>query len=411
MSSTDQDAGLARPTDDTGPAQHLVGGWQRALAGDPQARAQWQTDQGGQWVWQRDGLLVKPTGAEWSSFGWSEYRPAALKELGNVAIELTVSGKAEAAGLSFGHFKDFLARLGPGTDRRHLQLEVDLAAGCWTFRVDGQLQDRCWWDAALQGTDDLVNGRLALKARGAEQVLFQDLTLHTFQASCRLSVVLTCYRFLQRMRVALRNWCHQTLPFGAYEVLVVNPGSPDGTHEHLAAVARSYPHVRIREVPVEPSLVMNKGAMINCGVRASRGEWVWLTDADCLFSPACAAAVLDRIRGQGPRLFYGRRLHLTACQTDALLAGRLDGVRDFEALCRSTSPKPPDDAPWGYTQIMHRSILELVPYPEDFNHFAHSDGMFAADCQRHGIQPEQIDGLFCLHLDHPFAWYGTNVFL
>lgn len=411
MSCTEQNTRDEWQTDGLPVLTQPVSEWQRALAGDQHARAQWQIAEGGKWLWQRDGVSVRNSGAEWSAFVWQRGRAPTFAALKNFLVEVTISGKAEAAGLSFGPYKDFLGELDPNRGARHLQLEVDVDAGRWAFRVDGQLQHRSWWDSAVGGVDDLVNGMLTFKAKRVERVLFQDLDIHTFQASCRLSVIMTCYRFLQRLRVSVRNWCHQSVASGLYEILVVNPNSPDGTHEYLAAVAHSYPDVRVRELAVGAELATNKGTMINRAIEASWGEWIWLTDADCLFSPRCAAAVLDQLGGRTRRLLYGQRRYLTAGQTDALLSGRIDGLRDFDALSQCATARAPEHAPWGYTQIVHRSTLGRLRYREELNHFAHSDGMFVEECRRHGILPETIDGLFCLHLDHPFAWYGTNVFL
>jgi hypothetical protein len=411
MSLPNQHARVGWSTDHLPLADHLMSEWQQALAGDRHAQAQWQIDEGGEWAWQSDGVTVRSDGAEWSAFGWQRCRAATLTALQNFIVEVTISGKAEAAGLSFGPYKDFLTGLDPNSGARHLQLEVDVGAGYWAFRVDGQLMNRCWWDAAIRGVDDLVHGTLTLKAKRVEHTLFQNLAIHTFQSSCRLSVIITCYRFLQRLRVSIRNWCHQSLPSGMYEVFVVNPSSPDGTHEHLAAVARSYPDVRIREVAVGATLATNKGIMINRAVDASHGDWIWLTDADCLFSPDCAAGVMGQIDGRTQRLFYGQRRSLAASQTAALLANRTDGLREFAALSQCANAKEPENAPAGYTQIVHRSTLGRVRYREGVNHFAQSDLMFVEDCRQRGIIPEQIDGLFCLHLDHPFAWYGTKIFL
>jgi hypothetical protein len=389
----------------------LMSEWQRALGGNQDAQAQWRVEEGGEWFWQSDGVSLRNNGTEWSAFSWQIYSAAMLRDLENFVVEVTISGKAEAAGLSFGPYKDFMSSLDANVGRRHLQLEVHGRTGCWAFRVDGQLMGRHWWDSAVCGVDDLLNGVLTLKAIRPEQVLFQDLTLHSFHASCQLSVIMTCHRFLQRLRVSLHNWCYQSLPVGSYEICVVNPNSPDGTHEHLGAVARSYPHVCIREVTVGSDLATNKGAMINRAVEASRGEWIWLTDADCLFSPDCAAAVMDQLGRRAQHLFYGQRRYLPASQTDALLSGRVDGLRQFELLSQCATIRVPENGPWGYTQIVHRSTLERVRYREELNHFAHSDGLFVDDCRRHGITTQQVDGLFCLHLDHPFAWYGTDIFL
>jgi Glycosyl transferase family 2 len=411
MSSTNQHARIGWYMDNSPLADHVMGEWKQALAGDQHAQAQWQIDEGGEWVWQSDGVSVRSGGAEWSAFGWQRCSTSTLKDLKNFIVEVTISGEAEAAGLSFGPYKDFLTGLDANSGARHLQVEVDVGAGCWAFRVDGLLMNRCWWDAAVRGVDDLADGTLTLKAKRVKRALFQDLAIHTFQSSCQLSVIITCYRFLQRLRVSLRNWCHQSLPSGIHEVLVVNPNSPDGTHEHLAAVAHSYPHVRVREVAVEANLATNKGVMINRAVDASHGDWIWLTDADCLFSPDCAASVMRQIDGRTQRLFYGQRRYLAASQTAALLANRIDGLREFQALSQRADAREPENAPVGYTQIMHRSTLGRMRYREGVNHFAYSDLMFVEDCRRRGIIPEQIDGLFCLHLDHPFAWHGTSAFL
>lgn len=389
----------------------LINEWKQALTGDQQAQTQWSTNQGGYWNWQANGLTVKSSGTEWSSINWYRFDKSIINNLKNFIIEVTISGKAETAGFSFGHFKDFLSDLDSKINRRHLQLEVDVSADCWAFRVDGRLQNRQWFDSAVQCVDDIINGMFSFKARNVEQVSFQNLTITTFQASCKLTIIMTSYRFLQRLRVSLRNWCQQSLPSGTIEVIVVNPHSPDGTHEHLAAVARSYPHMRICEVSVDPKMMTNKGAMINQAFKVSRGEWIWLTDADCLFSTRCASITLDQIEGQSQHLFYGQRRFLTTSQTDALLTGRIDGMRDFDELCRVPSIRTPENIPWGYTQIVHRTILERVPYREEINHFAHTDGLFVKDCNRHRILPKQVDGLICLHMDHPFAWYGTDIFL
>lgn len=384
--------------------------WQRALTGDAQARAQWNVVDG-DWGWDDAGVRVRATGPEWLAFSWRDWNADLARTLKNFLIEVKLSGKADAAGISFGAYKDFLTEIDPKDGTRHLQLEVDVDAGRWALRVDGRLKPRCWWDAAVTGVEDILNGELRLKVRGAQSVLFQDLATQRLDAPCRLTIVVTCYRFLQRLRLSLRNWCHQDVPAGTYEILVVNPQSPDGTHEHLAAVTRSYPHIRLREISVDSNLAMNKGAMINRAVAMSRGEWIWLTDADCLFGPESVATVLDQISDRPRHLFFGERRFLTASQTDALLSGRSDPVSEFDELANTAVARSAERYHWGYTQIVHRSTLERVPYDENNNHFAHSDGSFADACRRNGVSPQLVPGLFCLHLDHPFSWFGSDMFL
>jgi hypothetical protein len=373
--------------------------------------AQWEVIDGGEWSWDDDGVRVRGTGPEWIALRWLGWNSDEARALQSFSLEVEVSGKAGAAGLSFGAFKDFLVPLDNDDETHRLGLEIDVGAGSWSFRIDDRLMRRAWWDASVKSIEDLLDGELRLKVRHAKYVQFRDLKIRKLERTCQLTIIITCYRFLQRLRLSLRNWCHQTVPADAYELLVVNPQSPDGTHEHLAAVARSFPHLRVREIKVESDLAMNKGAMINRAVEMSRGQWIWLTDADCVFSPDCAAQVLRQLNGQTNSLFFGERRFLSTDQTDALLSGRVDGLREFDELAAAAESGRREEFQWGYTQIVHRSTLAKLHYTEEFNHFAHSDGMFAEACKRAGIKPCKVPGLFCLHLDHPFSWYGSELFL
>jgi hypothetical protein len=417
-------------TDGMEMAQHLTNEWHQALAGDQSAQAQWQVVEGDKWIWQDQGLSVTDSGAEWSSLEWRSCGPSTMKVLKNFVIGVTLRGKAEAAGLSFGPGKDFVADLDPLAGARCLQLEVDAEADCWVFRVDGRLVEQ---NPILCSGKDLLGGQFSLKVKQGEVVLFQDLTVHAFEASCQLSVFVPCYRFLQRLRISLHSWCEQNLPTGAYEILVGNPESPDGTHEHLAAVAGAYPHVRVREAAFPFNPRVNVSAMYNHLVDICKGRWILITDADCLYSPTFVATIMEQIRGQDHLLFLGRRLFLTQSQTNGLLSGRIDGVTQFEKLASSATLEPPfGKMPWSASrfgqvreqtqrltgglpssvatglQIVHRSVLEQVPYREIYHG---EDIVFIVDCKRHGISPIALDDFVCLHMEHPFAWHTTDAFL
>jgi hypothetical protein len=347
--------------------------------------------------------VLRSTGGEWTILELEPLRDR------NVLVDVASTGIASAAGISFGHYKDFLVPLTREMGERRLQLEIDAAANSWAFRADGVLMGREWWDSAVQSVHDLFDGVLTLKARYAEEVVFREIAVRPFESSPRVSVVMACYRFAERLRVALASWCRQRLPSGALEVIVVNPGSPDATHEIVAAMAGAYPEVRLREIAVDGGMARNKGWMINRAMDAARGEWVWLTDADCVFPPDAALRLLAQ-QPATSSLVYGERRHLTKSATDALLAGRFDPTRDF-AQVASAHHENPDIYPWGFTQIIHRSHLDRIRYREDLDHFAGSDGSFLDDCRAAGLRETRLEGVMCLHLNHPFAWYGTNVYL
>jgi hypothetical protein len=150
--------------------------------------------------------------------------------------------------------------------------------------------------------------------------------------------------------------------------------------------------------------------MINRGISAANGTTIWLTDADCLFHPDIVSRILDAV-SDGHRLYFGERRHLSIEQTESLLAGRVDGLRQFEQLWNASQSSHADVYPWGYTQIFGRPLLESVRYRNDFDTFSHSDTCFIEDCYRSLIPFELVNGLGCLHMTHPFAWNGTDAFL
>jgi hypothetical protein len=359
--------------------------------------------------WRRAGKVVLAgTDASWCALTLPGAARDALRTGDEIALEAAISGSATCAGLSFGPYLDFLAPLPAGSWARWLSLELHAGRGTWTFRVDGRLT-RPWWDGT-PGARRLLDGIPSLKALRPAEVAFTGVTVRRFPAPCRLSVILTCHRFLQRLRIALLAWCRQDAPAGSFEVIVVNPASPDGTAEHLAAVAASFPDVRIRELFVDAPA--SKSVLINHAVRESAGDWVWLTDADCLFPSTAVRLVLGELdRGRArERLLFGGRRHLRRADTDALLAMALDGVGDFAMLSGRADGAEPEHYPWGYTQIVPRQLLLDIPYREDIRHFAHSDGAFVDACRRRGIKPSPVEGLYCLHLAHPFAWFGTEAY-
>jgi hypothetical protein len=56
-------------------------------------------------------------------------------------------------------------------------------------------------------------------------------------------------------------------------------------------------------------------------------------------------------------------------------------------------------------------VATQVRYCSRTRHYAHTDVRFAAECADRGAAPTRVPGLACLHLEHPFAWYGTRDYL
>jgi glycosyltransferase involved in cell wall biosynthesis len=91
----------------------------------------------------------------------------------------------------------------------------------------------------------------------------------------RISAVIPAYNAASFIRRALQSVLAQTLP--AWEIIVVDDGSKDGTADF---VAQNFPSVRVfRQQNAGP------GAARNHGVREASGEWIGLLDADDMWLP------------------------------------------------------------------------------------------------------------------------------
>lgn len=115
------------------------------------------------------------------------------------------------------------------------------------------------------------------------------MALPPLPAQPLVSVLISCYNYGAFLGAALESVLAQT--YGHLEVIVVDDGSTDDSVAVAEAVAARDPRVRV--------VVQANGgqaAAINAGVAESRGEVLFLMDADDLFEPAKVAAVLDLFR-------------------------------------------------------------------------------------------------------------------
>jgi len=104
-----------------------------------------------------------------------------------------------------------------------------------------------------------------------------------------LSIVLPCYDEAENVAAAVAEARLAAERFSlAYEVVVVDDGSTDGTGELAVAIAAADPHVRV----VTHEVNRGYGAAVRSGIAASRLDWILLTDGDRQFDLAELEAFL-----------------------------------------------------------------------------------------------------------------------
>jgi glycosyltransferase involved in cell wall biosynthesis len=132
-----------------------------------------------------------------------------------------------------------------------------------------------------------------------------------------LSVILTTYERPAHLERSLASLAIQRGVEGKYEVVVVDDGSKDRTHEVVHNFART------AKFPVKLTTHEHDGFRVslcrNDGIRASEGKYILISDSDCLFPPNHLARHLDARRPQVVRAGNCYRLERDA--TEKLTVG------------------------------------------------------------------------------------------
>ncbi len=118
-----------------------------------------------------------------------------------------------------------------------------------------------------------------------------------------ISVVTSLYRSSPYVHEFHRRIC-QTLDAitSEYEIIYVNDGSPDDSLDKALAICRAHPHVKL--VDLARNFGQHKALMT--GLMHTRGEYVFLIDADLEEEPELLARFWDEIRqSPGTDVVYG----------------------------------------------------------------------------------------------------------
>jgi succinoglycan biosynthesis protein ExoO len=93
------------------------------------------------------------------------------------------------------------------------------------------------------------------------------------------SVIIPTYNVSSIVERAIRSAVEQTLP--PFEIIVIDDCSEDSTVQVVQALARNIPSIRIHSTAVNGG----PAAARNVGLRAAKGDWIALLDADDAWKP------------------------------------------------------------------------------------------------------------------------------
>jgi glycosyltransferase involved in cell wall biosynthesis len=212
----------------------------------------------------------------------------------------------------------------------------------------------------------------------------------------RISVVVPTYNRLDTLRHVIPSLLAQDLARGAFEVVVADSLSTDGTAEYLAGVAQEHPFVRHL-----PGPYTGRASARNAGIAASRARIVLFTDADIIASPDLLSRHLAHHEQPGSRAIVGMEVQVDSYD-DYLKK------RDDRALRGPLHGEKPKRLTWLYfltgNASAPRADLDRVGrFDEDFTGYGHEDLELGYRLQHAGIAIEYDPTAVNYHW-HPVPW-------
>ena len=169
-----------------------------------------------------------------------------------------------------------------------------------------------------------------------------------------LSIVIPAYNEAEILPVALdclrAFLSHQS--FSA-EVILVDDGSMDNTSELLAEWQRGFECFRV----LRNSVNSGKGASIRRGILASRGEYVFVTDADLPGRPEDILRLLEALRSGAAVAVASRR---PAAMRSAPSRSRFLASVVYRSLVHTILNLPLRDTQCGFKAFVREPVLPVV---------------------------------------------------
>ncbi len=267
------------------------------------------------------------------------------------------------------------------------------------LRLGGRLEPRM----SIWGIDGSIVTQFVEVWHGAEAK--ED------QPSPRYSIVLINTRYARRLQAALLSIAHQNdFDLSALEVIVSYVPGLDATDDLIDSMQATFPSLRIVRSPFTDQHAHAKGFMINESVKAARGEWIILMDADIVLPPTLFARI-DALADSCDLIAPDGRKMLDKHTTGRILLGEIEPWRQWDELVGGAGEYRHREAhgvPVGFFQCFKASVLERIQYAE-LEHFEGADMWFGMGLQHELGKETRLSGLPVLHLDHGGSqWYGTQ---
>lgn len=184
--------------------------------------------------------------------------------------------------------------------------------------------------------------------------------------SLRISVVVPTYNRIDTLRHVIPALLAQDVGPSAFEVIVADSRSNDGTAEYLAEMSRSWPNLRHL-----PGDYTGRASARNAGIAAARAPLVLFTDADIIASPDLLARHLAQHAGGAPKAVVGCEVQVDSYEAYV-------HKRDHPEARKPLHPASRTRISWlyfltGNASVRTVDLRRVSGFDEDFTGYGHED--------------------------------------
>lgn len=216
------------------------------------------------------------------------------------------------------------------------------------------------------------------------------------QASPHVSIIVPARNEERNIQRCVTSLLEQRYP--AFEVIVVDDNSTDGTAQLLDLLARTHPRrakLRVLHVHTLPESWAGKPHALHSGVQEAHGEYILFTDADTWHAPEALSTAMARARSrQVDLLSLGTAQELPGFWERVLMPLAYLGISMQYPPRQVNNPRSPVALANGQYILLRRAVYELLGgYARaDLRGTLLDDRDLAYLVKKQGFRLEMVDG-------------------
>ena len=196
-----------------------------------------------------------------------------------------------------------------------------------------------------------------------------------------ISVVVPTYNRIDTLKAVLPTLLEQTLEHSAYEIVIADSQSTDGTAEYIGRMATGGDS-RVRYIPGPYG---GRASARNAGVAAARAPVILFTDADILASPD-----LLEHHAVCHREAHGNRIAVVGCELQVRSLEDYRNQRDHPDVRRPLHPPARRRLSWlyfltGNASVRRDDLLLVGGFDEAFTGYGHEDLELGYRLEKSGV--------------------------